>query len=803
MTLKSYLRFEGADGSKVIVDDAPRLPVVGTPKVWTAVGGAQIDTAEKRMGQSSLKCTIGQYISTADTADLSLGTKNFTLEWWMNYQSVAADGQRLISQLGATSITLLIRRIVIAEHVNGSPNAIEILMQYNNGVGQLRLTTSSLFSDTLNVGWHHFALQREGGTIRLFVDGFLEDSNTLIGSSAIDDTEGVFHFGLLDAGGGTVWYDEFRYSIGIARYPGTDSPVNAEHGLASPTVKSCVLFDGVDASTTVFDSATPHRVWTVNAGSELDTADKIHGMSSLKVASGGGASTPDSADFALGTNNFTVECFFKCNASLASGFLALTAQWNGTPAQSSFILLRLDTGQIAATVYDASSGTTVTGTTIFTDALNTGWHHAALVRTGNTLKLFIDGVQEGGDVSFSASISNSSLSLRVGAGETLNWIGWIDCFRFTNGSARYTSNFSAIFTPLGVNIPVPNFIPPSCFGYDQYVKILHHFEGPDGSTVFADSAPSQPSWLVQGAAQLDTAQKKFGQTSLACLAADDFIAMPANADFAIGANDFTLETWFFNNNSGANFCGICGQATENNALPNSENAFLLFRFGSLKYLQFTAYVGSGSYTLQSSTTFSTTDNPGWHHVAVVRKGNSLKMFIDGYLEASTTITGAINSSAQAFMLGRYSYSGTAWIGWLDDFRLYIGEAKYTANFTIDAPYVWPNELPQCPNLQSLVEQAQANLVVSKPDVGPPKMRRRSTARGVATSATFRMSADQLVIFEDFFENTLADGSLPFQWTHPRLGKTFWWMFSPDDPPRISRIAPKRYYVDIRLLRLPS
>ena len=35
------------------------------------------------------------------------------------------------------------------------------------------------------------------------------------------------------------------------------------------------------------------------------------------------------------------------------------------------------------------------GTTQFTNLLNTGWHHLAFVRTGSTLKLFIDGAQEG------------------------------------------------------------------------------------------------------------------------------------------------------------------------------------------------------------------------------------------------------------------------------------------------------------------------------------------------------------------------------------------------------------------------
>jgi hypothetical protein len=49
---------------------------------------------------------------------------------------------------------------------------------------------------------------------------------------------------------------------------------------------------------------------------------------------------------------------------------------------------------IQESVFEAVVVTSVTGTTTFTA---TGWHHVAFVRTGNILKLFIDGLQEGSD----------------------------------------------------------------------------------------------------------------------------------------------------------------------------------------------------------------------------------------------------------------------------------------------------------------------------------------------------------------------------------------------------------------------
>jgi hypothetical protein len=89
-----------------------------------------------------------------------------------------------------------------------------------------------------------------------------------------------------------------------------------------------------------------------------------------------------------------------------------------------------------------------------------------------------------------------------------------------------------------------------------------------------------------------------------------------------------------------------------------------------------------------------------------------------------------------------------------------------------------------------------------PEVGPPKARRRSTAKGWVTDMTYRMTNTQLVTFLTFYETTLEDGSLPFTQLHPRTLVNYSWMFNPGDEPRITRTAPKTSTVQIRLLRLP-
>lgn len=116
---------------------------------------------------------------------------------------------------------------------------------------------------------------------------------------------------------------------------------------------------------------------------------------------------------------------------------------------------------------------------------------------------------------------------------------------------------------------------------------------------------------------------------------------------------------------------------------------------------------------------------------------------------------------------------------------------------------WPAGLPQCPILNGFSEQRQRNLAAFAPDVGAPKITRRSTAVAILTSLVFRMTNSHVSTFNTFFEDTLKDGSLPFDWEHPITNVTYTWMFDPKDAPRFDRTTPDTFRVTFNLLRLPA
>jgi hypothetical protein len=216
-----------------------------------------------------------------------------------------------------------------------------------------------------------------------------------------------------------------------------------------PFTKILLHLDGTDASTsfpdTNFGGST--RTWTAAGNAQIDTAQsKFGGASLLLDGTGDFISAPDSADFALGSSDWTVDAWFNCvGLSTTGGNICGQGNAAADAAATSFFLGRNAVNQMVLRVSDGVTVGTLDGVTSFTNLTNPGWHHVAAVRTGNVLKLFVDGVQEGGDSAFTGSVQNSAETFTVGArsaGGGSMWNGWIDEFRFSVGIARWTSNFT-------------------------------------------------------------------------------------------------------------------------------------------------------------------------------------------------------------------------------------------------------------------------------------------------------------------------------------------------------------------------
>lgn len=222
-------------------------------------------------------------------------------------------------------------------------------------------------------------------------------------------------------------------------------------------------------------------------------------------------------------------------------------------------------------------------------------------------------------------------------------------------------------------------------GNDAFTKILLHMDGADGATTFTDVAAggSAHTWTARGNAQIDTGITKFGTATGLFDGTGDWIDTPDHADFTIGANDFVCDCWF-------NFAGSAGTryqlAGQIDSGGTSASASIYLEHTAGNKIGGAVHIGATAFAVAGTTNITTS---GWHHVALVRHGTNIYVFVDGVKEGTTgSVSGSINDSSQLWRVGANAF-GNAWPGSIDEFRLSIGTNRgWTgASFTVPvSPY---------------------------------------------------------------------------------------------------------------------
>jgi hypothetical protein len=205
-----------------------------------------------------------------------------------------------------------------------------------------------------------------------------------------------------------------------------------------------------------------------------------------------------------------------------------------------------------------------------------------------------------------------------------------------------------------------------------HTKALLHFDGADTSTTFTDVTGRV--WTANGNAQLDTAQKKIGTASALFDGTGDWIQTADSEDFNVGSGDFTLE-YFVRRNTNGTTQYICGQYDG----ATDMNLFMQFIPTNTIKINMRTTVPS---TKQLDSTTAITDT-NWHHIVVERYGNTMSLYIDGVSEDSEDVTGlTFMNATTVFSIGRAGTVASNYFnGWIDEFRITKGSAKYMANFT--------------------------------------------------------------------------------------------------------------------------
>lgn len=209
----------------------------------------------------------------------------------------------------------------------------------------------------------------------------------------------------------------------------------------------------------------------------------------------------------------------------------------------------------------------------------------------------------------------------------------------------------------------------------HYASVSHllHFEGADATTTFTDQKGA--TWSVAGNAQIDTAQFKYGASSGLFDGSGDYIETAGTLSNTLSSSDFTLEAWIKPVLTGdrciaaKRASGTAGWALE----ARSTGAIWLRANINSTY----------SDTRITTATGLITSNTNWHHVALTRNGTAWTIWVDGNSAGTLTSSGGFNDAGgQVLRIGRAANLGEdEYSGWIDEFRLTKGVARYTSNFT--------------------------------------------------------------------------------------------------------------------------
>lgn len=282
--------------------------------------------------------------------------------------------------------------------------------------------------------------------------------------------------------------------------PPPDSMRNPFSGAASLGFSNVVLlasFDGTDAATAFSDeSASAHGAFTFAGSSQLDTAKSKFGTASLLLdgSTNDFLTLPDKDEWNFGSGDFTVEAHINFDVLPSGGGIpGIVAQWISVDNQQSWILSYGSATNSLSFSYTVDGSTAVTFSSVADDGFVVDiWHHVAASRSGDNLRLFVDGVLVHTQDVTGVTFFNSSTNLVVGAITNTggNPLGedsdvWIDELRLTKGLAHYTATFTAptVAHPRSA-VPQANF--PMASGFYQQRQVY-------GGTV----AEPDKSWYTQ------------------------------------------------------------------------------------------------------------------------------------------------------------------------------------------------------------------------------------------------------------------------------------------------------------------
>ena len=170
--------------------------------------------------------------------------------------------------------------------------------------------------------------------------------------------------------------------------------------------------------------------------------------------------------------------------------------------------------------------------------------------------------------------------------------------------------------------------------------------------------------IVKGSTAYTATSVSGGSTSFD--GTGDHLVTASSSNLAIGTNDFTIEYWIYANN----FDSV-GTVWDNR--NDGENVSMLSNISTSGEPRL--YANAGYRITGTAMSVNT-----WNHIAFVRQSGTTTLYLNGVAQ-STTYSDTTNFTGQRIFLGSEKDTTTEFDGYISNFRMVVGTAVYTSNFT--------------------------------------------------------------------------------------------------------------------------
>ena len=400
------------------------------------------------------------------------------------------------------------------------------------------------------------------------------------------------------------------------------------------------------------------RVNKITSTETFETTGSVH------LDGGSVLSVPNSADFRLGNDDFTIEFWFLYETPITSNRTLFSFFENDSVNRRSYqVEIRSDGTIRFEYTTDGSSGVAINSDAAAVDSAT--WYHYAVTRTNGIITQYLDGKSVStGFVGTDSFFNNTDDPFRIGvlnAANDQDFFGFVTNFRLIKGTALYTANFKPPMRELEV---VPGTVLLACQSKtDASLEKTGKTITVSGN---ADASELTPGILTpvpkDGAGSAITGSVEFNE--------NDYLTLASSDDFNLGTGDFTIEFWIHPQKRFTSFPTIF----EIDATDNANRLLINFRNAA------TLGLTSGTTVFATNAGF---DLDEWYHIAVVRESGVSKIYKNGITGGDTACTADFSNSGSSDIFIGWDSTTTStekYNGFISNLRVVKGTALYTDNF---------------------------------------------------------------------------------------------------------------------------